>query len=191
MRLILKLIAVAVLGTALGLLVTWLMLTSPLARGRISDGPWQTASAGANERGNPAMQAFVALHGLFALAPNEAVYYTATTDGTGAALDGRCRYTLTGAAPAAGWWSVTAYGPDDYLIANPAHRYSVTSAAAGARDASGHVAIQVGGGDGGDAWIPAAPGRFSLTLRLYNPSPIVRLNLAHAALPAVTKVGCP
>lgn len=191
MRLILKLVAVAVLGTALGLLMTWLMVTWYGASGRVSNGPWRAnLAAGRPDSSSPA-RAFVALHGLFALSSGEAIYYTATTDSAGDPLDGRCRYMLTGPAFDATWWSITAYGPDDYLIANPARRYSVTSTAAGAQGADGRLAIQVGGADGGDAWIPVGPGRFSLTLRLYNPGPVIRLGPARVALPAVTKVGCP
>lgn len=191
MRLILKVLAVAVLGAALGLVMTWLMVTWFGASARVSDGPWKANLAAGSQDSNPVARAFVALHGLFALASSEAIYYTAAADSSGAALDGRCRYTLTGQALDVGWWSITAYGPDEYLIPNPAHRYSVTSTAASARDASGRLTIQVGGAGGGDAWIPVGPGRFSLTLRLYNPGPVIRLGPARAALPAVTKVGCP
>ena len=191
MRLALKILAVAVVGTALGLLATWLMVAWYGTLGRVSDGPWKTNVAAGRRDSDPVARLFVALHGLFALPASEAVYYTATTDSAGAALDGRCRYALAGPAPDAGWWSITAYGPDDYLIANPAHRYSIASTAASAQGAAGRLAIQVGGADGGDRWIPAGSGRFSLTLRLYRPGPTVRLDPAHAALPALTKVGCP
>ncbi len=157
--------------------------------GRVSDGPWNTNLTTGSAQNNPYQRAAVAVHGLFALNSSEAIYYTATTDNDGRALDGNCRYEITGRDPDARWWSVTVYGVDDYLIPNPAHRYSVSKTAI-ARDASGNFAAQIGGTAGGDNWIPVAPGRFSLSLRLYNPGPSILADPAHAALPALKKVSC-
>jgi hypothetical protein len=157
--------------------------------GGVSDGPWKTNLTTGSAQNNPYQRAAVAVHGLFALNRSEAIYYTATTDNDGRALDGSCRYEITGRDPDARWWSITAYGGDDYLIPNPAHRHSVSKTAI-ARDASGDFAAQVGGNADGDNWIPVAVGRFSLTLRLYNPGPSILADPSHAALPDLEKVSC-
>ena len=39
-------------------------------------------------------------------------------------------------------------------------------------------------------WIPVAPGRFNLTIRLYNPDPQVIADPAHVALPTISKETC-
>ncbi len=187
MRLAGKCFAVLLIGTGLGLLLTGLMVWWGAPRA-ISDGPWKTALA-AGEQTGPYQRAFVAVHGLFSLTPREAIYYTASDDGDGNALDGRCVYQITGREPDARWWSITAYGPDDYLIPNPTHRYSVTNTA-NALGSRGALAVQVGGETGGENWIPVRPGRFSLMLRLFNPGPAVVFDPAHAVLPGLRKVSC-
>jgi len=189
MRLSLKLLAVLVAGTMLGLLATWLAVFR-FPPGRISDGPWQANPEAATAQSDAYRRAIAAVHGLFAMSRAGAVYYTATTDSEGRALTGRCRYKVEGPAPDARWWSITAYGPDDYLIANHTGRYSVTKQQAAA-DARGNIAVLVGGTSGGNNLIPLGTGRFSLSLRLYNPGPEFIADPAAGALPALLRVACP
>jgi hypothetical protein len=189
LRLAWKILAVLACGTALGVLATWLTVFHGHPP-RVSNGPWKTNLAAGSARSNAYSRAFVAAHGLFALNRTEAVYYTAALYRDGHALDGRCRYEIAGRDPDARWWSITAYGADEYLIPNPAHRYSVSKTEI-ARDASGAFSVQIGGAGGGNNWIPAGSGRFSLTLRLYNPGPDILRDPAHAVLPALKRVSCP
>src|SRR5260370_11972615 len=120
MRFALKLLAVLVVGTALSVAATWLSVYQ-FPPSRISDGPWKTNLLAGSAQSGPYRRAAVAIHGLFAFSRSESAYYTASTDSDGGQLDGRCRYDVTGPEPEARWWSITAYGPDDYLIPNPAH----------------------------------------------------------------------
>jgi hypothetical protein len=184
----LKIISVLFVGAVLGVLATWLIMRRGIP-GEIGNGPWKTNLTAGSAQSGPYQRAFVAIHGLFALNQSEAIYYMAIADNDGHALEGHCRYEITGHDPDARWWSITAYGADDYLIPNPAHRYSVSETNI-ARDASGGFAVQVGGDSGGGNWIPVGPGRFSLSLRLYNPGPSVIRDPAHTALPALKEVSC-
>jgi hypothetical protein len=189
MRLAVKILAVLVIGTMLGVLATWVTVDR-IGRSNVSDGPWKTNLAAGSTQSNPYQRAFVAIHGLFALNRTEAVYYTAATDSGGHRLDGSCRYEVTGHEPDARWWSITAYGADEYLIPNTADRYSVVKTTV-AREANGGLVVQIGGVASGDNWIPVERGPFTLTLRLYNPGPDIQFDPAHAPLPALTKVACP
>lgn len=188
MRLVWKILAVLLAGSALGVLAGWLLMFQ-LGPGWASDGPWRTDLLTGGAQSDPYRRAFAAAHGLFVLTRSESVYYTTATDSDGQRLDGRCRYAITGHDPDARWWSITAYGADDDLIPNPAHRHAVANAAV-ARDPSGAFTLQVGGETGGKDWLPAGGGRFSLTLRLYNPGPAVTLDPAHAVLPVVRREAC-
>ncbi len=172
----------------LGIAATWLTVFR-IRRGAIADGPWKTNLTTGSAQSDPYHRASVAIHGLFALNPRETIYYTAGTDNDGYALEGNCRYEISGRDPDARWWSITAYGPDDFLIPNPAHRYSVSKTTV-ARDATGNFAVQVGGDASGDNWIPVGAGRFSLSMRLYNPGPGVVLDPSRAVLPGLRKVSC-
>src|SRR5262249_39392963 len=183
-------IAAVLVGTALGLLATWFTVVRVAVPGGVTNGPWRTDLAVADSRGNPYTRAKGALHGVLALNRRETTYYTATTDGDGHRLDGRCRYAISGRDPDARWWSITAYGPDEFLIPNAANRYSVSKTTV-AREPGGDFLVQVGGANSGANWIPLAQRYFSLSLRLYNPGLADVLDPAHVALPTLRKVGCP
>jgi hypothetical protein len=59
-----------------------------------------------------------------------------------------------------------------------------------ARRANGTFAIVVSKDAAAANWIPVTDGRFSLTLRLYNPDARVAADPAHVALPAIRKLHC-
>ncbi|MBV9420910.1 MAG: DUF1214 domain-containing protein [Alphaproteobacteria bacterium] len=189
MRTALKVVAVVVIGVVLGLAATWAAVIRGGWGGAVSNGPWRTdlntgsAAAGIYQR------AGVAVHGLLALNRSETIYYTANRDSDGAMLDGACVYQVIGKDPPTRWWSVTAYAADDYLIPNPANRYSVSMNSV-ARRSDGTFTITVSKGGATENWIPVTDGRFSLSIRLYNPDASVAADPAHVALPSIRKVHC-
>jgi hypothetical protein len=189
MRIALKILAVLVVGIVLGLGATWLTVVRGAMAGGVSDGPWSTSLYAGSSEGGPYLRASIAVHGLLALNRHETIYYTAATDSDGARLRGDCVYSLVGRDPPARWWSITAYGADDYLIPNPAARYSVSMNSV-TRRADGSFAITVSKAAAAGDWIAAADGPFSLSLRLYNPAPAVAADPAHVALPTIRKVRC-
>jgi hypothetical protein len=186
----LKSLIVVVAGVVLGLAATWITVVHGDMPGGVSNGPWKTNLAVGSAQSDPYTRASVAIHGLFALNRKETLYYSATTDESGDALDGACRYEIAGRDPDTRWWSVTAYGADDFLIPNSANRYSVAKTTV-QRQTDGSFKIQVGGTAKSANWIPVQPGAFSLTLRLYNPGPTASIDPSQTALPTLKKVGCP
>jgi hypothetical protein len=190
MRVILKLLMTVAAGVALGLLSVWLALGrgAPLG-GDVRDGPWSTSLATGSTQSGAMARASVALHGLLALNRSETIYYSATADDAGGALDARCAYRVTGRDPPARWWSITAYGADDYLIPNAAHLYSVSKNSV-RRDADGSFTVTVARNAAGPNAIASGSGAFSLTLRLYNPDAAVAADPAHVALPRIEKGSC-
>jgi hypothetical protein len=173
----------------LGLAATWATVIRGGWGGAVSDGPWKTSLATGSSEGGMYQRASVAVHGLLALNRSETIYYTANTDSAGERLSGACRYTVTGRDPPARWWSITAYGADDYLIPNAAGRYSVSKNSV-ARAGDGTFSVTVAKSGSGANWIPPGDGPFSLSLRLYNPDAKVAADPAHVALPTITKVNC-
>ncbi len=195
MKLALKILAALIAGTALGFVATWVTIVHGSMPGGVANGPWKSSLATGSAQSDPYTRARVALHGLFALNRTETIYFTASEDSEGRALDGNCHYQIAGRDPNARWWSITAYGSDDFLIPNAENLYSI-SATSVARRKDGSFSIQVGGLNAhqtkADAnWIPTGEGPFTLTLRLYNPGPDVALDPAHAALPSLKKDSCP
>jgi hypothetical protein len=184
-----RLLATLAIGIGLGIAATWLTVISRGMLGDIADGPWRTSLATGSAESDPYQRASVAVHGLLALNRSETIYYMATTDSQGNLLAGNCIYRIAGRDPDTRWWSITAYGDDDYLIANRAHRYSVSKQSIVRRGDGTFVAI-ASRGQAGANWIPVSDGRFSLTLRLYNPVTAIRENPSGANLPSIARASC-
>ena len=184
-----KIVVTLVVGTLLGLALTWFfVIRSPFAGGA-SDGPWRTNLLIGSSGGDMATRASVAVHGLFALNRSETIYYSAASDSDGNKLKGNCTYLLSGRDPPTRWWSITAYGADDYLIPNPGKHYSVSKNSV-QRGADGTFEATLSRAAAARNWIALGNGRFSLTLRLYNPAPQVAKDPGHVALPTIRKVAC-
>lgn len=122
-------------------------------------------------------RAVVALVGLGANLPQDAVYPSAFTDGDGRPLVGSQRYVLRFEAgttpPVEAFWSITMYDSDSFFVANPIGRHSVSSWMPLRESADGAIEILVQhespGADLESNWLPAPEGPFNLTLRMYWP----------------------
>lgn len=183
-------------GLVLAAAITGAAGTKPLLgllmeRQAIHNGPWRTSASTGRQDANPWERAAVALAGLYALTPQEAVYFTAFTDSSGEALRGECRYLVSGMPPPARWWSLTAYGADHYLVPNEGNRYARHAGNLPASD-DGRFAIDVSAKPSEDRGLPSpAEGAFSLTLRVYNPAASVLARLATLPLPSIIRESCP
>lgn len=151
----------------------------------IQNGPWRTSDRYGAPNADLLTRAIVARVGLFALSRKETIYYSARTDSTGAPLDGACQYRVIGPVPAARWWSITAYGANHYLIASEDGRYSVGVRDMPANEIDFVIAHRTQG-----ALSPPLKGPFSLTMRIYDPSPATYENLSDAPLPDIVREGC-
>ena len=134
---------------------------------------------------NYALRAAVALGGLGALEPVEAIYLGIDHGPDGQALDGSRRYRLaipSGGVATDAFWSLSMYDflPDgrSFLVDNPIGRYAVGDRTPGLvrrPDGSFDLWIQRDQPDAADPrapnWLPAPAGRFQLTLRAYLPRP--------------------
>ena len=190
MHVALKSLAAIAVGVAFGLLITWAtVVRSAGMGGEVTDGAWHTSLLAGSAESGPYLRAVIALHGLLALNRSETIYYSATHDDARNALDGACVYRITGRDPPARWWSITAYGADDFLITNPAGRYSVSQNSIRRRADGSFVVLARKNADAANQ-IALGAGAFTLTLRLYNPSAAVAADPAHVALPDIEKVSC-
>ena len=122
-----------------------------------------------------AYRAMVALVGLGANTVDVAIYPKTAVDETGAALSGEKTYTLHFASlpptRAGGFWSVTAYGADDFLIDNPIHRYCINDRSAFELNEDGTLDLVLSrkAPENMANWLPVSDGGFHLFLRIYVP----------------------
>jgi hypothetical protein len=159
--------------------------------GTVRNGAWTTNLAIGSTGADPYTRARVALFGLFALNRSETVYFDAMRDDAGEALRSACVYKISGTSLPARWWSITAYAPDQFLIANPAGRYSFNMKSV-EPDESGAFSFTAAGSEQPGRWLPTGQDRFLLTLRLYNPAPEVVEHPDRLELPRIARQGdCP
>jgi hypothetical protein len=124
-------------------------------------------------------RAVVALFGLAANRPQEALYIVGAASPGHGLLNGAHRYVLHFPAgqlpPARYFWSLTMYDENFHLVANPLHRYELGSRSSGLRrnpDGSLDIHIQRSRPAGNVSnWLPAPSGTFEVTLRMYGPRP--------------------
>jgi hypothetical protein len=126
-------------------------------------------------------RAVVAIYGIAANRPAEAMYIVGAADQQHQLLDGSRRYLIHFTAgqlppPARYFWSLTVYDQNFFLVPNPINRYEVSSHTAGLRhnvDGSLDIYVQrVRPAGHGSNWLPApASGQFQITFRLYGPQP--------------------
>lgn len=178
-------------GIAVGLGAAWWITGRGIGEGRIVNGPWTTSLDYGTKATDPVTRAAIARAGLLALPAKETVYWAARTDAAGQALDGNCRYRLSGAPLDTRWWSVTLYDTAGYLVAHPANIWSVNGAAV-ALDDKGEWSVAIAPDKpASGAWLPSTRGEpYHLTLRMYNPGKDFRANPAKAALPSIVREGC-
>jgi hypothetical protein len=144
---------------------------------RVANG-WSMNTTTMGVYGNDYLRrAIIAQQGLGANLPQDAVYPVNFADDTGKPLDGGNKYTLhfdEGASPPVNaFWSVTLYDPDGYQVANPLHRFALSSWMPLKYNPDGSLDLYVQnenpGGDQEANWLPAPKGAFNLLMRLYAP----------------------
>ncbi len=127
------------------------------------------------------VRAAVALLGLMALPPEEAMYTNGIKDAQGKAFDGAHRYRLhlpPGGVPADAFWSLSLYSVEAdgraYFADNPLHRYAIGDRTPGLKkNADGSLDLLIQREPPEEAqqgnWLPAPAGPFRLTMRAYQP----------------------
>ena len=145
----------------------------------IASGGWLIPKSNIGDYGTDyPFRAQVAMIGLGANTPDEAIYPTGITDSTGGLLNGANDYRITfppgEAPPAKYFWSLTVYDSNGYLIAEPdrpllarpeppaAWRSSRTARSWSRSPETNRPTDDVN-------WLPTPDAGFRLNLRLYGP----------------------
>ncbi len=122
-------------------------------------------------------RAIIALLGLGANLPEDAVYPLNIGDADGKPLKGTNQYTLhfgkNEIPPAKAFWSVTLYDKDGFPTANDLKRNAIGDRDALKLNADGSLDLYIQHTSPGiekeSNWLPAPTGDFNLTMRVYSP----------------------
>lgn len=191
MRLV-TILAAMLVGILAGVALTALVARDGIVFDQRAIGPWVVAARIGSEAIDPYARARLLVSGELPLANGEGFSLVASRDSDGQALDGRCIYRLSGAFPAARFWTLTLATPDGRLTANPLERNGFTSAEI-LRFAGGQFSIEIGATPLAGNWLPnPASGGFLLILRLYEtPLSATATVLETRMVPTLARVGCP
>ena len=147
---------------------------------RIANG-WQMNTDTMGVYGNYYLKrAIIAMVGLGANQPEDAIYPLCVADADGKPLMGDQRYILHFAKgeipPVNAFWSLTMYDGEGFQVANPLNRFAIGDRDALKFNADGSLDIYIQhdspGADKESNWLPApASGPLGLTMRLYAPHP--------------------
>jgi hypothetical protein len=122
-------------------------------------------------------RAGVAMYGLGANSPEDAIYPRLMRDGQGQPLSGTHRYRFRIPAddmpPANAFWSLTIYDQNGYLAKNPIDRFALGDRDALRREPDGSIVLYIQETSPGPElesnWLPVPNGPISPTFRMYLP----------------------
>jgi hypothetical protein len=191
MRVFNALIALAV-GIVSGLGLTWLASARGSNFGTVQIGAWTAWPKSGTVEADPYARATFARAGELPLGLADGIAFVATTDDSGAQLDGRCDIRIEGRLPTARFWTLTVYDPRGRLIDNVADRYGYNSAEIVWRpDATIEIVLAPRARDGN--WIPTGGReRLMAMLRLYDaPVGLGSRSGGATEMPAIKQEYCP
>jgi hypothetical protein len=122
-------------------------------------------------------RALIAVAGLGANLPEDAVYPSTSSDAEGNPLDGANKYQLhfdkEQTPPANAFWSITMYDPSGFFVPNDLDRFAIGDRSNLKINADGSTDIFIQHSSPGKEketnWLPAPEGPFHLVLRVYWP----------------------
>jgi len=139
---------------------------------------WQIAREMMGNYGTSYLQrAYIALIGLGANVPEDAVYPMSNVDSEGQPYNGSHRYGIHfekgELPPIRGFWSLSMYDEEMYFVDNPIRRYAIGDRDKLQYNKDGSLDIYIQhaspGKDKESNWLPAPEGDFDLVLRAYWP----------------------
>lgn len=188
---LIKALAVAVAGLALGLWATRAALTGALPIAVDSLGQWRLEARAGAADADPYTRARIERSGEIALALGEGLRLTTRVDSQGRALDSSCVYKLGPQAPTARYWTLEAIDGAGYPLENADGRYVLRSTEL-LRKPDGGFTIWISQSPHSGNWLPVAPlVRFGLVMRLYDPAlSDAAVGFERATAPSVVRERC-
>ena len=171
--------------------LTWFGASNDFGIATTRLGAWTAAPRNGSAGINPYARASYARLGTLPIVTADGLEFVARRDSKGKTLDGRCTIRIAGSIPQSRFWTLTVVGDDGTLISNPAGRTTFTSTEL-VWNSDGTVEIVAAPRARAGNWLPTAPGRVALVLRLYDTQIGVASRTSDApVMPAIAQEKCP
>ena len=187
----LKSFAALIIAVLLGVGSALALIYHPPMNSGVKNGAWTTNLNVGSANAGMYLRAVIARVALFALNKTETIYYSADRDDAGERLRSGCDYRIEGRSIPSRWWSITLYGADNFLVPNQQRRYSYNMKNL-AREPDGSYKIFISRTAKEGNWIPSGDRdqQITLSLRCYNPEPIVYEKPDAIELPKIIREAC-
>jgi len=188
---ILDLAYILALGAGLGLgSAHWAVAGRPVL-GKVEVGPWAAWPRSGSREIDPYMRAYLSRGVHLPLGSGEGLELIAERDSEGQALDGRCRYQLSGVTPTTRGWTIGITDGDGLPFRLTLERTSFTDSQI-VRPEDGQISIIASSTPEPGNWLPLpASGRFQIRLRLYDTPISSQTGETRATnLPRITRTDC-
>ena len=189
---VLKALAALLVGTSVGLVTADLTSTGQPWFGAARSGAWTAWPGGGGIQVDPYARAVFARDGRVPLAVATGLSFLATRDDSGARLDRRCEYEVSGPTPQAQFWTLTPLDPAGYPLKAGEPGAALTSSEV-VRDATGQAVVTVAAAVRPGNWLPVSgEGPFILMLTFYDTplTGILGTGAAPPPLPAIDRRSC-
>jgi len=191
LRLLINLAIAILIALVVGIGSAALVLDRERLFGAVTRGAWTAWPDTGSPDADPYTEAMLARTGEVPLGAGEGLGFAADADSTGARLDGKCTYRVTGQTPPARLWTLTVYDADGHLMENPAERTAFHSREV-LRHEDGSFTVSVSPSAQPGNWLPVTTSeRIRLVLRLYDTPLAGGSRIGAVAMPAIEKAGCP
>ncbi|MBD8893520.1 DUF1214 domain-containing protein [Roseibium litorale] len=182
-------------GTLTGIATAFLMIERERPFLAVNIGPWSAHPKAGTAEADPYSVAIYTRGARVPLASGEGLALTARSDSTGARLDPRCSYRISGQTPAARLWTLTSSDGYGRLSPTLAARESIDSRQV-LRHADGSFDITASIRPRSGNWLPlpAAPTEnagLMFTLRIYDAPITTGAALDGVTMPDIVRLSCP
>jgi hypothetical protein len=190
-RFLIDLVIAVAVAVVVGVGSAWYAVGQGHLFGAVAVGDWTAWPADGTLRADPYALARIARSGEVPLGAGEGLVFTASTDDSGARLNGQCTYTIAGETPAARLWTLTVTDNKGRLLPNLAQRQGFHSREV-VRDADGDFAIIASPTVQPGNWLPVGNAKlFDLVFRLYDTPLATGSQLATLTMPTIKRAHCP
>ncbi|MCU0461853.1 MAG: DUF1214 domain-containing protein [Bacteroidales bacterium] len=164
----------------------------------IKNGPWKTHPGVGRKQTSRIEKAAIARIGLGANDSEETIYWNASVDNDGNDLRSENEYNIIFRSKPSvkynekGFWSITIYGNDKFLVPNPYNKYMLRHDENSKPGEDFQYSIFLSGNkpENPANWIPLPEDdeRFSIAFRCYVPDDEMKTNAINNKLPSIIKV---
>jgi len=190
-RLVVNVIAIALIGLVVGGLSAWYSIQRNHGLGGIESGPWTAWPFAGGADADPYTMAKVSRDGTIPLGATEGLAFEASTDNENRELDRECDYIISGVTPPSKLWTLAAYSETGEPVKPATGGKPAMQSGKLLRFADGSFRIAASQMPRAGNWLGiSGEGKFYLVLRVYDTPVTGTSGIVSPVMPNIIREGC-